>query len=116
MQCPVRGRGDWFNIALFPESCVFVRLTVYIIPLLFCVPAAAALTCDQLGNIAQAVEQYRNQGESLQSLLAEADKLESGDKFSKADVARVKQTVQQAFDRTRTPLEIRMECKDPPAK
>jgi hypothetical protein len=83
---------------------------------LYCAPAAATVTCDQLGNIAQATEQYRNQGESLQSLLAEADKLESSDKLSKGDMVRVRQTVQQSFDRTRTPLEIRQECKDVPAK
>lgn len=63
-----------------------------------------------------ATEQYRNQGESLQMLLAEAEKLQSGGNLTKEDMARVRQTVQQTFDRTSTPLEIRKECKDPPAK
>jgi hypothetical protein len=78
--------------------------------------AAAAVTCDQLGNIALATEQYRNQGESLAAVLGEADKLEASNNLSKDDMVRVRQTVQQAFDRTRTPLEIRIDCKDAPAK
>jgi hypothetical protein len=68
-----------------------------------------------MGNIALATEQYRNQGEPLQVLLAEANKLESGG-MSKEDLAIVKKTIQETYDRTRTPLEIRKDCKDVPAK
>jgi hypothetical protein len=68
-----------------------------------------------MGNIALATEQYRNQGEPLQVLLAEANKLESGG-MSKEDLVIVKKTIQEAYDRTRTPLEIRKDCKDVPAK
>jgi hypothetical protein len=93
-----------------------LRSASYIILSLLCAPAAATVTCDQLGNIALAVEQYRNQGESLKDLLAEADKLESVNNFNQADMTRVRQTVQQTFDRTHTPLEIRQDCKDLPAK
>jgi len=92
-----------------------VRPTLYIILLLYCAPSAAALTCDQMGNIALATEQYRNQGEPLQVLLAEANKLESGG-MSKEDLVMVKKTIQETYDRTRTPLEIRKDCKDVPAK
>ena len=92
-----------------------MRPTLYIILLLNCAPCAAALTCDQLGNIALATEQYRNQGEPLQVLLAEANKLESGG-MSKEDLVMVKKTIQETYDRTRTPLEIRKDCKDVPAK
>ena len=83
--------------------------------LLYCAPCAAALTCDQMGNIALATEQYRNQGEPLQVLLAEANKLESGG-MSKEDLVMVKKTIQETYDRTRTPLEIRKDCKEVPAK
>ena len=89
--------------------------TLYIILLLYCAPCAAVLTCDQMGNIALATEQYRNQGEPLQVLLAEANKLESGG-MSKEDLVIVKKTIQETYDRTRTPLEIRKDCKDVPAK
>lgn len=92
-----------------------MRPTLYMILLLYCAPSAAAVTCDQLGNLALATEQYRNQGEPLQALLAEADKLESGG-LTKEDMVKVRKTVQEAYDRTRTPLEIRKECKDVPAK
>jgi hypothetical protein len=68
-----------------------------------------------MGNIALATEQYRNQGEPLQVLLAEANKLESGG-MSKEDLVIVKKTIQETYDRTRTPLEIRKDCKEVPAK
>ncbi|HWP87901.1 MAG TPA: hypothetical protein VNM70_08485 [Burkholderiales bacterium] len=68
-----------------------------------------------MGNIALATEQYRNQGEPLQVLLAEANKLENGG-MSKEDLVMVKKTIQETYDRTRTPLEIRKDCKDVPAK
>jgi hypothetical protein len=83
---------------------------------LCCAPAAAAVSCDQLGAIALATEQFRSQGESLPAILAEADKLEAGNGFSKADMASIRQTVQLTFERTRTALEIRQECRDPPAR
>ena len=83
---------------------------------MYCAPAAAAVTCDQLGNIALATEQFRNQGASLPVILAEADKLEAENSFSKADMASIRQTVQQTFDRTRTALEIRQDCRDVPAR
>ena len=74
------------------------------------------MTCDQLGNIALATEQYRNQGEPLQVLLAEAEKLESGGNMTKEDMVRIRKTVQEAYDRTFTSLEIRKDCKDVRAK
>jgi hypothetical protein len=99
---------------IFAESAP-VRSTLYTILLLYCASSAAAVTCDQLGNIALATEQYRNQGEPLQVLLAEADKLESGG-MTKDDMVKVRKTVQESYDRTRTPLEIRKDCKDAPAR
>ncbi len=99
---------------IFPES-VPVRTSLYLILLLNCAPCAAVVTCDQLGNLALATEQYRNQGEPLQVLLAEADKLESGG-LTKEDMVKVRKTVQESYDRTRTPLEIRKDCKDAPAR
>ena len=74
------------------------------------------MTCDQLGNIALATEQYRNQGEPLQVLLAEAEKLESSGNMTKEDMVRIRKTVQEAYDRTFTSLEIRKDCKDVRAK
>ena len=73
--------------------------------------AAAAVTCEQLGNIAQTTEELRNQGYALESVLAEADKLEASDKLSKQDIGLVRKTVDQTFKRDRTPLEILQECR-----
>ena len=101
---------------LLPEAGGLLRLTIYLILLLNCAPAAAVVTCDQLGNIALATEQYRNQGESLQAIMAEADKLESGGNLNKEDMVRVRKTVQESYDGTRNPLEIRRNCKEVPAK
>ena len=87
------------------------RRAFHMLLLLYCAPAAAAVNCEQLGNIALATEQYRNQGEPLQVLLAEADKLE-GAGMTKDDMAKIRKTVLETYDRTRTPLEVRKECKD----
>ena len=76
----------------------------------------AAVTCEQMGNIALATEQYRNQGESLQAVLAEANKLENDGQFSKDDMLRIRRTVQESFDRTRSALEILAECKQASSK
>jgi hypothetical protein len=93
-----------------------VRSIVCGILWLCCTPAGAAVSCDQLGTIALATEQFRSQGESLPAILAEADKLEASNGFSKADMASIRQTVQLTFERTHTALEIRQDCRDPPAK
>ena len=89
-----------------------MRVILFVISCLSCVAAWAAVTCDQLGNIAQTTEQLRNQGYSLESVLAEADTLEVSDKLNKQEIARVRDTVDQAFRRTRTPLEILQDCKE----
>ena len=97
------------------KSLHALRNCLYLILFCYCAPSLAAVTCDQLGNIALATEQYRNQGEPLQVLLAEADKLEGGG-MSKEDLIKVKKTVQETYDRTRTALEVRTDCKDAPRR
>ena len=92
------------------------RSIVYVLLWLQCAPAAAMVTCDQLGNIALTTEQLRNQGETLQGVLGEAEKLETSSNLSKEDMVQIRQVVRETYDRTRTPLEIRQDCKDPPAK
>ena len=89
-----------------------MRTIIFLTASLTCGAASAALTCEQLGNIAQTTEQLRNQGNSLPSVLAEADKLEVSDKLSKQEVGRVREVIDQTFKRTYTPLEILQECRD----
>ncbi len=93
-----------------------MRLITATILCLCAASATAAVTCDQLGNIALATEQFRNEGESLQAILAEANKLESANNLTKQEMVLVRQVVQQTYDRTRTALEIRQQCRDIPAK
>ena len=89
-----------------------MRLTVVMIACLYSSAAAAAITCEQLGNIAFTTEQLRNEGYSLPTVLSEADKLETSDNLSKVEIGRVRDVVEQAFGRTRTPLEILQACKE----
>ncbi len=74
------------------------------------------VTCDQLGNIALATEQFRNQASPLQDILAEANKLETDGGLSKDDMVKVRKAVEETYNLVHTPLEIRKECKDVPPK
>ena len=89
-----------------------MRTILFLTLWLFYAAASAAVTCEQLGNIAQTTEELRNQGNSLASVLAEADKLEASDKMSKRDIGRVREVIDQTFKRTYTPLEILQDCRD----
>ncbi len=74
--------------------------------------AGAAVTCEQFADIAFAAQQLRDQGNSLQMVLAEADKLELSKKFTADDLDRIKDVVAIAFKSIRSPLEVFQECKD----
>lgn len=93
-----------------------MRLIAYLVLGLNCATASAVVTCDQLANIAYATEQLRNQGYSLPVVLAEADKLESSDKLTAAEIDRVKDVVEQVFNGSRSSLEVLRECKEKPPK
>ena len=74
--------------------------------------AAAALTCEQLANVALVTQQLRNQGQSLQAVQAEAGKLGSSGKFTAGELERIRDVVDTAFKGGRSPLEVLQECKD----
>ncbi len=74
--------------------------------------AGAAVTCEQFGDIAFATQQLRDQGNSLQMVLAEADKLELSKKFTADELDRIKDVVGIAYKSIRSPLEVFQECKD----
>ncbi len=107
---------DWFNISACCGVLSLVRLIVYLAFGLNCAVASAAVTCDQLANIAFTTEQLRNQGYSLPVVLAEADKLESSDRFTVAELDRIKGVVERVFNGSRSSLEILRECKENPPK
>ncbi len=109
-----RRRKGGLTCTFFGDDGLRACLTMML--LLHCTLASAAVNCDQLGNLALATEQYRNEGVPLQVLLAETDKLSTDGNMTKDDLQKIRKTVQESYDRTRTPLEIRKECKDIPAK
>ena len=108
----MRSPPDWFNMATRIAPATTVRAMLILAAGLFSGAASAALTCEQLGNIAQTTEELRNQGSSLTFVLAEADKLEASDKLTKQDIGRVREVIDQTFKRTYTALEILQDCKD----
>jgi hypothetical protein len=73
---------------------------------------SAAVSCEQLADIALTTEQLRDQGYSLPTVVAEVDKLKTGDKVTTAELARIKEVVEQAFKAVHSPLEILKDCKD----
>lgn len=78
--------------------------------------AGAAVSCEQLAEIAYATQRLRDQGHSLQAVLAEADKLEASGKFTAGELERVKEVVDTAFKGGRSPLEVLQECKGKPPR
>ncbi len=74
--------------------------------------ASGAVTCEQFADIAFATQQLRDQGNSLQMVLAEADKLESSKKFTADELGRIKDVVEMAYKSIRSPLEVLQACRD----
>lgn len=89
-----------------------MRVVAFLVLGFNCAVAAAAVTCEQLADIAYATQQLRDDGHSLATVLAEADKLESSGKFTAAELDRIRDVVEKAFKRAQSPLEVLQECKD----
>ena len=89
-----------------------MRLCIFLVFGLCCSGAAAEVACEQLANIAMATQQLRDQGYSLTVVQGEADKLESSNKFSAAEMGQIRNAVDQAFKSIRSPLDILQECKE----
>lgn len=105
-------RCDWFNIPAGSGPMPLAHLILFLVLGFHCVAAPAAVTCEQLADIAFATQQLRDQGQSLQMVLAEADKLESSRKFTADELERIKDVVEMAFKSIRSPLEVLQACKD----
>ena len=88
------------------------RLITFAVFALQGVPAVAAVSCEQLADIAYATEQLRNQGHSLTTVLAEADKLELSGKFTRDELDLIKGVVDRAFKSIQSPLEVLQSCRD----
>ena len=90
-----------------PMSIVRVALATQ---LLFAATATcAAVTCEQLGEIAYVTERLRDNGTSLAEVMQEADRLEA-ERFSDGDMLAIRETIENAFKRTRNTNETLVEC------
>ena len=89
-----------------------MRLLVYLAFAFHGAAASAAVTCEQLADIAFTTQKLRDQGYSLVTVLAEADKLESSKKFTTAELDNIRSVVEQAFKSIRSPYEVLQTCRD----
>ena len=77
---------------------------------LCCVTAQAELTCDQLGAIAQATIDLRNQGNTLNALLAEARR-DGKAKYTEQELTLIGNLIRHSYDSTVSPAEVVEACK-----
>ena len=90
-----------------------MRPIVFMILILNCAAAPAALTCEQLAGIAVTAQRLRDEGGTLASVLAEADKLKADDKFTAQEIDRIKDVAETAYGSgSRMPLDLVKECKE----
>jgi len=73
-----------------------------------CVTAQAELTCEQLGAIAQTTVELRNQGNTLNALLAEARR---GGKYTEQELVLIGTLIRHSYDSTVDPAEVLEACK-----
>ncbi len=90
-----------------------MRILVIMLLGFACVEASAAVTCEQLAEVAFATQKLRDEGYSLTAVLAETDKLEASNKFTAPDLVIIRGIVDKAFkDGARMPHELLQSCKD----
>ena len=89
-----------------------MRPIIFLILISNCAAASAAVTCEQLAGIAVTAQRLRDQGGTLASVLAEADKLKADDKFTAREIDRIKDVAETAYGSgSRMPLDLMKECK-----
>jgi len=77
---------------------------------LCCVTARAELTCEQLGAIAQTTVDLRNQGNTLNALLAEARR-DGKIKYTEQELVLIGNLIRHSYDSTVSPAEVLEACK-----
>lgn len=75
------------------------------------VGARAELACEQLGVIAKATVELRNQGASLSRLLADAEGGEMKTRLTPRELGIVKEVIRLSFDSTLSPAEVVEACQ-----
>ena len=77
---------------------------------LVCITARAELTCEQLGAIAQTTVELRNQGNTLDALLAEARR-DGKAKYTEQELTLIGNLIRHSYDSTLSPAEVLEACK-----
>ncbi len=77
---------------------------------LSCVAAQAELSCEQMGAIAQTTVDLRNQGNSLNALLAEARR-DGKVKYTEQELTLIGTLIRHSYDSTVSPAEVIEACK-----
>ena len=77
---------------------------------LSCVTAQAELTCEHLGAIAQTTIDLRNQGNTLNALLAEARR-DGKAKYTEQELTLIGNLIRHSYDSTVSPAEVLEACK-----
>ena len=91
----------------------YMRLLLFLTLALHFSAAIAALSCEQLANIAFSTQKFRDQGYPLSTLLAEANKLEATEKLTATELENLRNVVEQAYNAgSRGPLEMLKTCKE----
>ncbi len=74
-------------------------------------PAPAAVSCEQLADIAFVTERLRDNGTPLAEVMQEADRLEASKRFTALEVAGIRDVIESAFKRIRTSNETLLDCR-----
>jgi hypothetical protein len=90
-----------------------MRLLACFVIALCCIPAHAAVTCEQLAEIAAATQRLRDEGNAMATVLVEADKLAFTNKFTAAEIENIRIVVMQAFNGGgRYPYDLLQSCRE----
>ena len=79
---------------------------------LLCSAAPAAVSCEQLAQLALSTERLRDQGYPLAQITQDIDGLVANGQFSAIEIAGMQKAVKDAFLRARTSNEIFVECRE----
>lgn len=67
--------------------------------------------CEQLAEVAVVTERLRNESMPLADVMREADRLEQSKRFSEAELATIRDTIEKVFNSVRSPNEILLDCR-----
>jgi hypothetical protein len=81
-----------------------------VLALLLAAPASAALTCEQLIVIAETAVRYRDQGYTLNQVLAELKSVDRDNRLTAAELDVLRNSVSLVYLGNASPKEVALEC------